>query len=77
MCISKGKEYKNGKGGYVKDIVTFIISFELDIYLSSRIASILFLKKLNVKNVTKFEKRNASFDTKLLYSLISCNLGCP
>ncbi|KAH9313875.1 hypothetical protein KI387_022502, partial [Taxus chinensis] len=62
--IVKGKNLATEEGnsgyGYVKETVTFIITDDLMVTPSSTIASISLLNRLNIKDISQLEERNAN-----------------
>ncbi|GLJ10608.1 hypothetical protein SUGI_0131700 [Cryptomeria japonica] len=61
---SSGKiNQTTGHSGYVKEMLTFIITDDLKIKPSSTITGITFLNQLNIKDLTDLEERTAIVDS--------------
>ncbi|GLJ10615.1 hypothetical protein SUGI_0131860 [Cryptomeria japonica] len=63
-----------GKSGYVKEMLTFIITDDLKIKGSSTITSITLLNQLNIKDLTDLEERTAIVDRNKALEILETSL---
>ncbi|GLJ10625.1 hypothetical protein SUGI_0132000 [Cryptomeria japonica] len=69
-----GQGRGQGNSGYVKEMLTFIITDDLKIKGSSTITSITLLNQLNIKDLTDLEERTAIVDRNKALEILEASL---
>jgi hypothetical protein len=65
---------RDGTGGHVKEVVTYLVMDDLTVAPMSTISAIMLLKKFNVKDCSALEEMTVEIGTKEVLQLVRARL---